>query len=128
MRLLLDTHAFLWFILDDPKLSLKAKEALINPENELYLSIASIWEMAIKVNLGRLMLKQPFEIFIQTQLNTNAINILPIALKHCVHVASLAFHHRDPFDRLIVSQCLAENIPLVSADVWLDHYAITRIW
>lgn len=84
--------------------------------------------MAIKVNLGRLMLKQPFEIFIQTQLDANAINILPIALNHCGHVANLAVHHRDPFDRLIVSQCLAENIPLVSADVCLDYYAITRIW
>ena len=128
MRLLLDTHIFLWFVWDDPQLSLLAKNAIESSENEIYLSAASAWEVAIKVSTGKLSIGQEVEPYFHQHLSQNEIGLLPISLAHIGKVATLPFYHKDPFDRLLISQSLAESMPLVSADVIFDLYGITRIW
>src|SRR3954470_17017182 len=107
MRLLLDTHAFLWFVADDPQLSKRARDLIEDPVNERLLSAASHWEMAVKVSLGKLTLTEPFSVFVPRELQTNQVDILPVELRHSVQLATLPFppgNHRDPFDRLIVAQ------------------------
>jgi len=94
----------------------------------MFISIASIWEMAIKVSLGKLQLSQPFDLFITNQLILNDIRILDIAINHSLFVATMPFHHRDPFDRMIIAQSLTESLPLISADTAFDSYGIARIW
>lgn len=103
MKLLLDTHSFIWFIEDNPFLSLRARTLIEEPTSEVLLSVASVWEMAIKVSLGRLQLSQPFELFIPHQLLLNDITLLDITLNHTLKIATLPFHHRDPFDRLLIA-------------------------
>jgi PIN domain nuclease of toxin-antitoxin system len=127
MKLLLDTHTFLWFIADNPRLSKQAK-ALLESDAELLLSIASLWEIAIKISIGRLALAEPYETFIPEQLVLNDIAILPIEFKHLNIVSTLPFHHRDPFDRLLIAQAMDEQWPVVSADATFDAYSIERRW
>ncbi len=127
MRLLLDTHAFLWFIDDDPRLSARAK-SLLESDADLLPSAASLWEVAIKVSLGKLTLAQPFDVFLPEQLVKNAVEVLPISLAHLGAVVALPFHHRDPFDRLLAAQALVEQLPIVSADSALDAYPAQRLW
>jgi len=129
MRLLLDTHTFLWFIAGDPQLSTICRTLIEDLNNERLLSVASVWEMAIKVGLGKLPLAPPLEILIPNQLQRNAIDLLPIESRHVFRVPYLPLHHRDPFDRLLVAQSLVEQAPLLSADATFDAYAgIQRIW
>lgn len=128
MRLLLDTHTFIWFVEDNPKLSHDAKALIENGDNEVFLSAASLWEMAIKVNLGKLDLGLPFETFVPQQLAHNLVSLLDIRFSHIIPVATLPLHHRDPFDRLLISQSITEQMPIVSADTALDGYPITRLW
>ncbi len=128
MKLLLDTHAFLWFIGGDKRLSPSARVFIEELSNDAYLSVASLWEMAIKIGLGRLKLAQPFETFIPHQLSLNQIGLLGITISHTAKVATLPFHHRDPFDRLLVAQAQVEQMPLVSSDPMFDAYGITRLW
>src|SRR5712692_5113047 len=127
MRLLLDTHTFLWFIDDNPRLSSNAK-SLLESDNDLLLSTASLWEIAIKFSLGKLGLPEPFEPFVRYQLSVNAIDVLQIDTAHLSVVATLPFHHRDPFDRLLVAQAMVEELPIVSTDVQFDAYSIERLW
>lgn len=128
MRILLDTQAFLWLIADAQELSKKAKKVFLEQDNDLFLSLASIWEMAIKSSLGKLDLKQPLEEFIPSQLQENSILQMEISFRHVVGTATLPFHHRDPFDRLIISQAIQENLPILSSDIAFDAYNIQRIW
>ena len=128
MRVLLDTHSFIWFIAGDPKLSDPARQAIQNEENDVLLSAASIWEMAIKTSLGKLALAQPFDQLIPAQLELNAIEVLPVEAAHAIRVATLPYHHRDPFDRLLAAQSLEEDLPIVSVDIVLDSYGVKRIW
>ena len=130
MRHLPDSHALLWYTLNDPKLSAKAKAVILDPANEILISPASLWEIAIKLSLGKLKLQQPFQDFIDVCLNKYGFKILPIDPGHTVRVAALPYlpNHKDPFDRLLVAQALVEGIPLVSNDPALDAYGITRIW
>ena len=127
MRLLLDTQAFLWFLLDDERLSSPAKTAIEQTEI-LYLSPASHWEIAIKIALGKFALPEPYTQFMERELATNNITILPIEIGHTAQVTVLPFHHRDPFDRLIIAQALAEKLPVVSSDTQFDAYGIKRVW
>lgn len=127
MKLLLDTHTFLWFIEDSPKLSAEAK-GLLESEADLLLSIASIWEMAIKISIGKLSLASPFDEFISEQLSKNTIKLFPIRLAHLGLVSTLPFHHRDPFDRLLIAQAITEQCPIVSIDDKFDAYSIRRLW
>ena len=131
MRLLLDSHAFIWFVSDDPRLSRQARGLIEDPGNQRLLSAASHWEMAIKTSLGKLTLTEPFDVLMPRELSTNHIALLPIELRHSIQVATLPFppgNHRDPFDRLIVAQAIVERLPIVSADKRLDDYGITRLW
>ena len=127
MNVLIDTHTFLWFINDSPNLSSTAKD-LLESDNEVCFSLASIWEIAIKVSLGKLALPTTVGEFIPEQLELNQINLLPIQVSHLDTVASLPFHHRDPFDRLIIAQAICEQISVVSADQAFDLYEIKRLW
>src|SRR6185436_6908655 len=104
MRLLLDTHAFLWFITADPRLSATAEQAIRRSGDTPLLSIASVWEIAIKVQLQRLPIPQPLDVFIPEQLRVKRIALLPIELSHTFEIARLPLHHRDPFDRMLIGQ------------------------
>lgn len=128
MRALLDTHAFLWFILDSPELSETAKNIIADPTREVMVSPASYWEIAIKIKLGKYLLPQPYQSFMETHIASNDFTILHILPKHTAVLTSLDLHHKDPFDRLLVAQAIAENIPIVSVDPQLDAYGVQRIW
>ena len=105
MKLLLDTHTFLWLVSDSPQLSPSAK-SLLETDAELFLSTASLWEIAIKISIGKLALAQPYNVFIPEQLALNSIKRLPIRLKHLAVVSALTFPHRDPFDRSLATQAI----------------------
>lgn len=128
MRLLLDTHALLWFLAGDEKLSGVARALVEDDGNEALVSAASLWEIAIKLSLGKLGMSIPFEEAFPSQLDANEIQILPILPSHLQRVVSLPFHHRDPFDRLLAAQSIAEGVPLVSRDEIFDTYGAPRLW
>jgi PIN domain nuclease of toxin-antitoxin system len=128
MNLLLDTHVFLWFCQDDPALSAAAKTLIENPANRKLISVASCWEIAIKAGLGKMKLGEPSASYIPAALARTGFDLLPITVAHATGVEGLPLHHRDPFDRLLVAQAIAEGIPIVSRDVVLDAYGITRLW
>jgi len=128
MKALLDTHTFLWWITDDPQLSPRVREIISSGENELFLSSASGWEMAIKVRLGRLQLPDGLERFIPEQMALNAIRSLPVQMSHALHVQELPAHHRDPFDHLLIAQAQLENLPILTADPQVARYPVKTIW
>jgi PIN domain nuclease of toxin-antitoxin system len=128
VRLLLDTHAFLWFVLNDPSLSPAARALISDPQNDVLISPVTCWEIAIKVSIGRYQLPGPFADFMNDQIARNALTMLSITVGHTAAVASLPFHHKDPFDRLLISQAIVENVPLLSADTVFDSYTVTRLW
>lgn len=128
MRLLLDTHTFLWFVGGDSTLSARSKQVIEDTTNERWLSIASVWEMAIKSSIGKLRVDAPFDAFITEQLYLNQITLLPISIAHTTRIISLPFYHRDPFDRLLIGQAFEEELTLVSIDQVFDAYGVTRIW
>jgi PIN domain nuclease of toxin-antitoxin system len=128
MNYLLDTHAFLWFIDDSTALSKTARHLIEDADNNLYLSTASIWEIAIKISLGKLSMPTPFANFVGQQLLTNAIETLEIRITHAEIVTRLPFQHRDPFDRLIIAQSLSEDITIIGRDAIFDAYGIVRYW
>lgn len=128
MKLLLDTHSFIWFIEGNSALSSHARALIEEPTNDVFLSMASVWEMAIKVSLGKLSLSHPFDMFIANQLFLNDITLLDIAVSHTLLVATLPFHHRDPFDRLLIAQSLVEGWPVISVDSTIDAYGVNRLW
>lgn len=128
MRLLLDTHVFLWWVQDARELSRKARDAIADADNECLLSLVSCWEMAIKVSLGKLELPGAIERFIPEQLTINGFRQLEIGFRHIARVATLALHHRDPFDRLLVAQATEERLTLVSADPVFRKYGVKHLW
>jgi PIN domain nuclease of toxin-antitoxin system len=128
MKLLLDTHSFLWFVQGDPRLSATARRLAEDPVNDRFLSVASVWEMGIKMSVGKLRLESAIETFIPQQLQVNGMGLLSITVDHVAAIILLPFHHRDPFDRLLVAQAQAEQMALVSGDSALDAYNITRLW
>jgi PIN domain nuclease of toxin-antitoxin system len=128
VRVLLDTHPLLWFVLDDDRLSALARSAIIDRSNDLLISPASYWEIAIKVRLGKYTLDEDFAGFWEREIVDNHWTILPITVKHASVVATLPLHHRDPFDRLLIAQAMSEEIPIVSGDRVFDRYDVTRVW
>ena len=127
-RLLLDTHTFLWWVDDAPELRGKARRAIADVNNECCLSMASCWEMAIKASLGKLRLAKSVERFISEQLAANGFALLNITLGHAAKVEKLPFHHRDPFDRLLVAQAMTEKLIIVSADTVFSRYGVKVLW
>lgn len=121
MKYLIDTQIFIWFVESSNKLSRKAKNILEDTNNEIFISIASLWEISIKMAIGKLQVKGTFE-SIKDDLRANSIEILPITFTHTVENNQLPFHHRDPFDRIIVSQAIVENVDFISSDDIFDEY------
>lgn len=128
MRLLLDTHAFLWFVAGDAQLSRRARRRIEDPRYEKYLSVASMWEIAIKRSVGKLELEVSLDELIDAGAVDNGILLLDVARRHATGVAELAFHHRDPFDRLLVSQAMCEEMAIVTRDPAFDAYPVKRVW
>ncbi len=128
MNILLDTQAFLWFVGGDGRLSEVARGAIEDRRNTSYLSMASAWELSIKSSLGKITFAEPFESFLPEQLNINGFELFNIGWHHIAQVHSLLYHHRDPFDRLIIAQALVEGMPVVTSDSKFDAYGIKRIW
>jgi PIN domain nuclease of toxin-antitoxin system len=128
MKFLLDTQAFLWFVLNDHALSQVACDLIVDPLNNILFSPASYWEIAIKVSIGKYQIPENFETWMEHQIQFNELEILPIKVAHAAAILTLPFHHKDPFDRLLVAQALTEKIPIISVDAVLDNYAVTRYW
>ena len=128
MNLLLDTHTLLWILTDDKRLSKTARQLFLSENNDIYLSVASIWEMAIKVSIGRLNLSEPLQEFTHNHVKGNDIKILAVEAEDTYPIETLPFHHKDPFDRLIIAQSMIRNYPILSADAEFDPYPIKRIW
>jgi PIN domain nuclease of toxin-antitoxin system len=128
VKLLLDTHALLWFLRDDPQLGAAAKAYILDAANHKFVSVASCWEIAIKAKRGKLKLAEPSGTLLARELPRNGFDLLPIELRHATHVELLPEHHKDPFDRLLAAQSLLETMPLLSADAQFDAYGVTRHW
>ena len=128
MKYLLDTHTLLWFLQGDKKLSDKARQLIDSPRNSKFLSIVSLWEIAVKVSLGKLVLDKSFERLFPEQLHFNRIQILDITVDSLIKLTTLPFHHRDPFDGLIIAQALVEELPIIGADAAFDAYGISKEW
>ena len=128
MKLLLDTHALIWFISGDNRLGEQAREAFLNSDNKLYFSKASLWEMTIKISLGKLVLAENWLTAIEKEMISNGIQWLEIDIDHCKTLADLPFHHRDPFDRLLISQAISESMSIISIDSQFAHYPLEIIW
>ena len=128
MRFLLDTHALLWFLANAPRLSPYAKSLIEDTHSEAVVSIVSLWEIAIKNSGGKLPLPMPFVALFPAQLDLNSITLLPITIAQLDEVTRLPFHHRDPFDRLLIAQARAESIPIVSVDAAFSPYDVQIKW
>ena len=128
MKTLLDTHALLWLITGDERLSQTAKTIYLDKKNSLSFSAAGLWEICIKKSLGKLSLKSGWLKTIRDEMEANAIQWLPIEMSHCDELTKLPFYHRDPFDRMIVAQAMVEGMQILSRDRRLSDYEITRIW
>jgi len=124
---LLDTHTLIWFPEGDSSLSAKASNPIEDEENQKYISIASLWKMGIKLSLGKLELKTTFETFLK-ELSLTDIKILPISPYHALRISQLEFFHKDPFNRLIISQSLEDNLPVIGKDPDFPLYNLATYW
>ncbi|MEA5597756.1 type II toxin-antitoxin system VapC family toxin [Rivularia sp. UHCC 0363] len=128
MKLLLDSHVLIWWSSSSEKLSKKVYDLINDTNNTLLFSIASVWEMQIKFQLGKLNLNSTLPTLIQNQQRVNNLQLLPIELGHIYALNNLPLHHKDPFDRLLIAQTIVEQIPIVSIDEVFDNYPIQRLW
>jgi PIN domain nuclease of toxin-antitoxin system len=128
VNLLLDTHALLWFLNGDQLLSATAKGAIEDPANHKFVSVATAWEIAIKAGLKKLDLGEPATTFLPRELSVNHFDLLAIQLRHATFVEMLPLHHRDPFDRILISQAIIEGMPVVGVDPMFDPYGVNRVW
>jgi PIN domain nuclease of toxin-antitoxin system len=126
MRILLDTHTLLWALTDKSKLSPKVRSLL--PSAETWFSVAGVWEIVTKVQVGKLSLPRPAGAFVTSELKSNGVQILPLKLDHVLRLESLELHHRDPFDRILIAQSLEEKLPIVTSDPLFAHYPVDVIW
>jgi PIN domain nuclease of toxin-antitoxin system len=128
VRLLIDTHTLIWAVDDPSKLSGPATTALQDPANELLLSAATVWELAIKIGQKKLTLSLPYRQWMDRAIADLELTLLPVTVEYAEKQAGLPSHHKDPFDRLIIAQALVDGIPVVCADPAFDAYGVTRIW
>ena len=128
MKLIVDTHTLVWFAFDDPKLSRAARGVIENSLNEILVSPATYWDIAIKVALGKWRLNLPYVELMDSLWTVYGFSVLPISPRHTARLIDMPLHHNDPFDRLLAAQSMVEGLPLVSADVVFDHYGVSRIW
>lgn len=127
MKLLLDTHTFIWFVENDKKLPELRKVQIEDEENSIYVSVGTFWEMSIKLSLGKMELSLTIQEVIEMAEN-NGFILLPLSKKNIVQVSSLPFYHRDPFDRMLIAQSLTEEMPIISIDEVFDLYGVERLW
>jgi PIN domain nuclease of toxin-antitoxin system len=128
MKVLVDTHTFLWDIIADPRSSTKAKQILRSTEDELVFSLVSLWEIAIKIKTGKLNTIGSSVAYIRDEMNAYGMQLLPIRYEHILQLESLPHHHGDPFDRLLIAQALTESLPILSADRIFASYGIKLVW
>jgi PIN domain nuclease of toxin-antitoxin system len=128
MRVLVDTHALLWFGLNDARLSVDARRSIEDPGNDVLLSPATYWELAIKIGSGKISIGQDYRSFMDEQIQDLRLSILPIELQHTAVLTTLPLHHRDQFDRLLAAQASVEGIPLVTIDTVFQRYGVAQIW
>jgi PIN domain nuclease of toxin-antitoxin system len=128
MKALLHTHTFLWWVTNNPQLSLTTRSIIADRNNQIFFSVASGWEIAIKAQLGKLQLPDQLELFLTNQLTVNSFVLLPIQLNHALHTYHLSNHHKDPFDRILVAQSQVENLPIMTLDSKIAQYGVTVIW
>lgn len=127
MQYLLDTHTLLWFLEDDPRLPQKVRKEIVNIDNNCFLSIASLWEIAIKIKVKKLMIEFTFEKF-EGYLSAKAIELIPISFEHLNELLNLELYHRDPFDRMIIAQSITEDFTILSSDKHFKSYAVKLLW
>ena len=127
MRLLLDTHALLWFLRNSPQLSFRALAAIESPDSRVFISMVCVWEIAIKTSLGKLVLASDFESMFPFQLEANRIEVLPIQFDDLHQLSKLPFHHRDPFDRMILVQAMTNKLTLISRDTQFEKYGVPTL-
>lgn len=128
MHYLADTHSFLWYITGDGSLSASARQVMDEKAHPVYVSMASLWELAIKTTLGKLVLAKPFEELIPEQLERNEFTVLPISVGHLARLTQLPFHHRDPFDRLLIAQAQTEGLSIITRDPLFEAYEVDVVW
>lgn len=128
MKCLLDTHTFLWLVEGNPRLSGAAQVALADPANELFLSAASVWELAIKTGSNKLTLSDPLDVFVNKWATTYQLTLLPVSVPHALAVANLPDHHRDPFDRALIASAQVEDMTLITADAKFALYPVPVLW
>jgi PIN domain nuclease of toxin-antitoxin system len=128
MRLLLDAHTLIWAVDQPAQLGAAAAKALPDPASELLLSAGTVWEISIKAGLGKLVLTLPYRQWMDQAIADLGLSILPVTVEYADAQAALPWHHRDPFDRLLIAQALAERVTIVSADTAFDAYGVTRLW
>ena len=126
MRVLLDTHTFIWAITDERRLSPRARSLIAS--SELWWSVVSLWEAIQKAQVGKLSLPLPAGPFLTGELSSNHVRLLPVSLSHVLRVEELPLHHRDPFDRLLIAQSIEEGWPIITADPWFTRYPLDVIW
>jgi PIN domain nuclease of toxin-antitoxin system len=128
LRLLLDTHTFLWFTLGDPQISAAALAAINDLGNDKLVSPVTYWEIAIKVSINKLVVTVPYEDFLHRGIVLNGFGVLHVEPRHTARVAKLPFHHKDPFDRLLIAQALVDDLTLVSNEALFASYGVKRLW
>lgn len=128
MKVLLDTHTFLWLVTGDRRLSQKARATFIKKENRIFLSAVSLWEICIKISLGKLSLKEGWLEIVQREMKANFTQWMSIEMPHCIELVNLPFHHRDPFDRMLIAQAVVEKMQILSRDTIFSDYPVQRVW
>lgn len=128
MKVLVDTHTFIWALLQDHRLSPKSKQVLSSDDSELYFSLASLWEIAIKIKLGKLNAIGSSVAYIRDEMEAYGIQLLPIRYEHILQLEALPVHHSDPFDRLLIAQAITESLPILTADEKFGICQIRTIW
>ena len=128
MKVLVDTHAFVWALLNDHRLSTKAKQVFRSDEHELVFSLISLWEIAIKMNIGKLNTLGSSVSYIRDEMNAYGMELLPIRYEHILQLESLPAHHGDPFDRLLIAQAITESLPILTGDEVFRRYGAKVIW
>ena len=128
MRVLIDTHVFIWWTSDVKKLSSRVHDLLLDPSTEAILSMVSIWEMQIKLSLGKLQFRTALSELVDDEINRNRIELLPLSLSHIYALSNLPHHHRDPFDRILIAQSMEEDLQILSIDEMFDTYDVKRLW
>ena len=128
MKVLVDTHTFLWALLHDHRLSARAKQILISDEHELFFSLVSLWEFAIKIKTGKLNALGSSVAYLRDEMETMSMQLLPIRYQHILQLEALPAHHSDPFDRLLIAQAIAESLPILTQDEKFSLYPVKTIW